>query len=162
MKKYKDLLWGMIMMALVFVLALSLQDRLPQALDVHFSLQHEANGQLDKSLFLYVLPLGALILQFFLYQSSLVKEIEIPFFRLLEHFMLPVLFSLLYSGILFKNIYQNFPLVKLTSLLVGLLFLIVGNYLPKKVEKNQSKLAPRWIAYGFIFFGLLFLVLVFL
>ena len=159
MKIKKEYLLSLLLIILPLFLALTFSDRLPDFLDVHFTSGGSSNARLAKEVFIWLSPLLALGLQSMIYWSSTVKKIEISSFRTIERWMVPVLFSLLYSTILLKNLHQAFPLVQITSVLVGLTLIFVGNFLPKKVYESQDKVAPRWMAYGMLFFGVSFIVL---
>ena len=158
MKQNKELLLSYGIILLPFLVSLFLYPYLPASVQVHFNLQQEANGSLDKNLFVFGMPLLVLLLQSLLYFSSKVKEIPNPNLQKMERFLLPVLFAILYLSLILKNLNPSFPLLKGVAISLGLVFLLIGNYLPKKLETGK-KAAPRWMAYGFLFFGCLTLLI---
>ena len=158
MKKNKELWLGLGLIWLPVLYALITFAKLPAQLDVHFGLNQASNGQVEKLLFVLGFPLAMSALHALIYVSSLKKEIVNPTFRKIERLMIPVISSILYLSLLLKNLYTDFPVVKISGFLVGLILFFVGNYLPKQVQEDR-KSAPRWMGYGFIIFGLLFVIL---
>ena len=63
-------------------------------------------------------------------------------------------FVLLYMATIYGGLNEEFDIRKIAAMMVALVFIIVGNYLPKKVQADRNPMNKKW-AYLFILLGFL-------
>ena len=76
-----------------------------------------------------------------------------PAFARFVLWIVPLTHIIVYLSILFYALDSHFNVNKIALIFSGLMFMISGNYMPKKVVVEE-KPAPRWLAYLFILVGL--------
>ena len=59
---------------------------------------------------------------------------------------------------IYRSMNEQFDIRKIAAMVVGLVFIIVGNYLPKKVQADKQPVHRIW-AYLLLGLGLLFLLI---
>lgn len=148
-----ELLSSLALLALPFALGLWLADCLPAVLSTRFDFAGQVTGRMDRNLFLVLIPLIMLAAQLLVFYSSLVKPLVNKNFEHLLRWLLPMVNLLLYPAVLYRNLQQDFPMTKLALLFCGLLLVVLGNYLPKKVQADRQPL-PLKLAYAVILVGL--------
>ncbi|MBP2623310.1 DUF1648 domain-containing protein [Streptococcus oricebi] len=157
-KKLRELGLTFLVIWLPVLYGLSVYQDLPQNIRIHFGWSTAQPFEyMDKSLFIWALPLFLTLVQGFVYWTTTYKKISKSSF---EHFILwivPVVQAVIYSSVLFKALNASFDIMKPTLILTGLILVISGNYLPKKVLEEE-KPAPRLLAYSMVLVGFLCLL----
>ena len=91
--------------------------------------------------------------QLIVYGATAYREITKPAFARFVLWIVPLTHIIVYLSILFYALDSHFNVNKIALIFSGLMFMISGNYMPKKVVVEE-KPAPRWLAYLFILVGL--------
>ena len=152
-----ELGWTLIIMAMPILYGIWVYQELPENVAAHFAVSGEGNLFLPKFLVVFVLPLIMLALQAIIFWSTITKDILNTRFKHIIRWAIPFVFVPIYVSTLYKGLDVDFDIRKLTTILVGLVLIVVGNYLPKKVQADKRPLNRKW-AYLFLLFGLIFIV----
>ena len=122
------------------IVGLVFYNQLPNRVAIHFNVEEQANGFMDRNLAIVVLPLIALVIYNLLF--SFFKQITIPFLKEFMLWLIPI-FSVVIQGLILNFALGGQIQVRLTVIwLVALIFLVIGNYLPKSIglaTKNHSE-----------------------
>ena len=122
------------------IVGLVFYNQLPNRVAIHFNMEEQANGFMDRNLAIVVLPFIALVIYNLLF--SFFKQITIPFLKEFMLWLIPI-FSVVIQGLILTFALGGQIQVRLTVIwLVALIFLVIGNYLPKSIglaTKNHSE-----------------------
>lgn len=122
------------------IVGLVFYNQLPNRVAIHFNVKEQANGFMDRNLAIVVLPFIALVIYNLLF--SFFKQITIPFLKESMLWLIPI-FSVVIQGLILTFALGGQSQVRLTVIwLVALIFLVIGNYLPKSIglaTKNHSE-----------------------
>lgn len=122
------------------IVGLVFYNQLPNQVAIHFNVEEQANGFMDCNLAIVVLPFIALVIYNLLF--SFFKQITIPFLKEFMLWFIPI-FSVVIQGLILTFALGGQIQVRLTVIwLVALIFLVIGNYLPKSIglaTKNHSE-----------------------
>ena len=131
---------GNIVILTPVIVGLALYQQLPNQVAIHFNVEEQANGFMNRNLALIALPFLALIIYNLCF--SFFKQITIPFLKEFMFWLIPI-FAVIIQGLVLTVAMGGHVQVRLTVIwLVALIFLVIGNYLPKSiglVTKNHSE-----------------------
>lgn len=123
------------------IVGLVFYNQLPSRVAIHFNVEEQANGFMDRNLAIVVLPFIALVIYNLLF--SFFKQITIPFLKEFMLWLIPI-FSVVIQGLILTVALGGQIQVRLTVIwLVALIFLVIGNYLPKSIglaTKNHNEI----------------------
>ena len=123
------------------IVGLVFYNQLPSRVAIHFNVEEQANGFMDRNLPIVVLPFIALVIYNLLF--SFFKQITIPFLKEFMLWFIPI-FSVVIQGLILTVALGGQIQVRLTVIwLVALIFLVIGNYLPKSIglaTKNHNEI----------------------
>ena len=140
MKNNMQRVIGNIVILTPVIVGLVFYNQLPNRVAIHFNVEEQANGFMDRNLAIVVLPLIALVIYNLLF--SFFKQITIPFLKEFMLWLIPI-FSVVIQGLILTFALGGQIQVRLTVIwLVALIFLVIGNYLPKSIglaTKNHSE-----------------------
>lgn len=157
----QELILASALMLLPVLYAIYFYQRLPENMAIHFDLSGRADAFLPKFLVVFIFPIIMMVLEAIIYWSTMVKDIVNSNFKQIIRWFIPFIFVLLYMATIYRSIDENFNIRKIVAMVVALVFIIVGNYLPKKVQENRRPL-NRKLAYLFVGIGfLLFVIAIF-
>ncbi len=124
------------------IVGLVFYNQLPNRVGIHFNVEEQANGFMDRNLAIVVLPFIALVIYNLLF--SFFKQITIPFLKEFMLWLIPI-FSVVIQGLILTFALGVQIQVRLTVIwLVALIFLVIGNYLPKSIglaTKNHNEIS---------------------
>lgn len=162
MKNNMQRVVGNIVILTPVIVGLALYQQLPNRVAIHFNVEEQANGFMDRNLAIVVLPFIALVIYNLLF--SYFKQISILFLKEFMLWLIPI-FSVVIQGLILTFALGGQIQVRLTVIwLVALIFLVIGNYLPKSVglaTKNQneiSKSVARKLGYLMVTMSLALLI----
>ena len=122
-------------------------NRLPDVMATHFGLNNEANGFSSKALAVFGLPaflLAILWVGAFVTSRDPKKQNISPKVFSLTLWIVPVL-SLFVAAIMYPiNLGYKLDVIFFAELLLGLLFIIIGNYLPKARQNYTIGIKIPW------------------
>ena len=129
---------------------------------IHFNVEEQANGFMDRNLAIVVLPFIALVIYNLLFLFF--KQITIPFLKEFMLWLIPI-FSVVIQGLILTFALGGQIQVRLTVIwLVALIFLVIGNYLPKSIglatknHNENSKSVARKLGYLMVTMSLALLI----
>ena len=140
MKNNMQRVIGNIVILTPVIVGLVLYQQLPNRVAIHFNVEEQANGFMNRNLALIALPFLALIIYNLCF--SFFKQITIPFLKEFMLWLVPI-FAVVIQGLILTVALGGHVQVRLTVIwLVSLIFLVIGNYLPKSIglaTKNHSE-----------------------
>ena len=163
MKKnsFQELGWALCVMLLPVLYAIWVYQKLPENLAIHFDLSGKGDSFLPKFLVVSAFPIVMMLLEVMIYWTTIAKDILNRTFKHLIRWIIPFSFVSLYLATIYRGLNEGFDIRKIAAMVVALVFIIVGNYLPKKVQENRQ-LLNRKLAYLFVGIGfLLFIIAIF-
>ncbi|MBZ2135094.1 DUF1648 domain-containing protein [Streptococcus gordonii] len=157
----QELILASALMLLPVLYAIYFYQRLPENMAIHFDLSGKGNAFLPKFLVVSAFPIVMMLLEVMIYWTTIAKDILNRTFKHLIRWIIPFSFVSLYLATIYRGLNEEFDIRKIAAMVVALVFIIVGNYLPKKVQENRQPL-NRKLAYLFVGIGfLLFVIAIF-
>lgn len=150
----QELGWALGVMLLPVLYAIWVYQKLPENLAIHFDLYGKGNAFLPKFLIVSAFPIVMMLLEVMIYWSTVAKDILNPTFKHLIRWIFPFSFILLYMATIYESLDEDFDIRKIATVIVGVVFIIMGNYLPKKVQADRKPINRKW-AYLFVLLGFL-------
>lgn len=127
----KMLLFGILLCLLPILVGFYYYDLLPDKIAVHFNIQGNPDNFVSKTWGIVGVPLGMgavfVVLSIFLDIQEVGKK-----GTALVKMIIPIMSILLQGALIYYALDNNFDVGKLTLFTVGIIFMILGNYLPKK------------------------------
>ena len=157
----QELILASALMLLPVLYAIYFYQRLPENMAIHFDLSGKGNAFLPKFLVVSAFPIVMMLLEVMIYWSTVAKDILNPTFKHLIRWVFPFSFVLLYMATIYGGLDEDFDIRKIATVIVGVVFIIMGNYLPKKVQADRKPMNRKW-AHLFVLLGFLtFIVSIF-
>ena len=162
MKNNMQRVIGNIVILTPVIVGLAFYKQLPNQIAIHFNVEEQANGFMDRNLAIVALPFLALVIYNLLF--SYFKQITISFLKEFMLWLIP------FSAVIIQGLILTFALggqiqVRLTVIwLVALIFLVIGNYLPKSIglatknHSESSKSVERKLGYLMVAMSLVLLI----
>lgn len=171
---WKILIITSIVCLLPIVLGIIFYQQLPEQIPVHFNINNEADNYASKNFALFGIPIILTGLQIFccvITDWKENKETQRPRFITIIKWLIPIL-SIVISTILIEiPLGSTVDVRKSICLVIGILFIVTGNYLPKmSYEMAKGKIHPmpkdegeyrqmvRMLGYTFVISGIALLV----
>ena len=172
----KSLIITSLVCLLPIICGLIFYNKLPESIAIHWGIDNNPNGYFSKPAFVFGMPVMMLILQIF---CSIVSDLSdknpeankkaVTVYK----WIIPTITVVLYIVTIAIALGNNLDIRKIVMILLGILFIISGNYMPKVrsdyymnskifwVKNRDEKLVNKAIkisAYGLIIFGILFIL----
>lgn len=154
------------------LLGLALWDTLPETMAIHFNMYNEPDNFASKGFTVFGMPILMVLLQIFcciVNDINAYKHGERKKFTTATKWIIPVMTIILQLVTFLYNLGWNIDIRKVASLIVGIVFLVIGNYLPKfdyiknhDVETDKARKINRFIGYESVVMGILVLISIFL
>lgn len=162
MKNNMQRVIGNIVILTPVIVGLAFYKQLPNQIAIHFNVEEQANGFMDRNLAIVALPFLALVIYNLLF--SYFKQITIPFLKEFMLWLVPIS-AVLIRGLILTVALGGHVQVRLTVIwLVALIFLVIGNYLPKSIglatknHSESSKSVERKLGYLMVAMSLVLLI----
>ena len=161
------------------ILALVVYDDLPERIPMQWNLEGNPNWYAHKAVGAFGLPLFLMALNIFsrmVIHNDPKKENASKVMRLFAEWIVPVISLMVVPIILFMGIGKTIPVKMIVFIFIGIVFIILGNYMPKSRQnytmgfrlpwtlndpENWNK-THRLAGYLWIMSGILFIVIAFL
>ena len=148
MKKYKkQLILSSIVILLPIVFGLIMWDRLPESFATHWGVDGQADSWMDKGLAIFLLPVLMLGMNFF---CAWITEItnrgndQSPKVMNLVFCLIPAI-SLMSNGMVYAiAMGKVWDMTSMMPILMGLMFVVIGNYLPKCTRNSTVGIKVKW------------------
>ena len=172
----KSLIITSLVCLLPIICGLIFYNKLPESIAIHWGIDNNPNGYFSKPAFVFGMPVMMLILQIF---GSIVSDLSdknpeankkaVTVYK----WIIPTITVVLYIVTIAIALGNNLDIRKIVMILLGILFIISGNYMPKVrsdyyinskiflVKNRDEKLVNKAIkisAYGLIICGILFIL----
>ena len=172
----KSLIMTSVICLLPIICGLIFYNELPERIAIHWGIDNNPNGYFSKPAFVFGMPIMMLALQVL---CSIVSDLSdknpeankkaVTVYK----WFIPVLTVVLYIVTIAFALGNNLDIRKIVMILLGILFIISGNYMPKVrsdyymnaklfcVKNIDEKLINKAIknsAYAFIIYGILFIL----
>ena len=159
-------------------LGLYFYEELPDSMAIHFNINNEPDNWASKNFAIFVLPILMAALQTFCCIVSDVNEKEkgkSPKFVKIMKWFIPIVTVFIYTLTILVGLGKTVDVGKVVTIFLGLMFIIMGNYMPKmsyedvkgnmhpmpKTEKAFKKMT-RTMGYSFIVGGFLMIGAIFI
>lgn len=170
--KWKILFITCLVCLLPILFGVALWDRLPEIMAIHFDINNNPDNFASKGFVVFALPILMVLLQIFccfINDINSKKHGERKKFERATKWIIPAMTVILQTVTLGYGLGWNFDIRKVASLLVGAIFLLVGNYLPKfdyiknyDLDTEKARKINRFIGFETVIMGLAFILSIFL
>lgn len=170
--KWKSLIITCLVCLLPILLGIALWDNLPDTMAIHFNVNNQPDNFSSKGFVVFGLPLLMVLLQIF---CCIVNDInahkhgERKKFERATKWIIPIMTIILQVTTLGYGLGWDMDIRKVAVLIVGIIFLIIGNYLPKldyiknyNVDTEKARKINRFIGFETVIMGVLMLITIFL
>lgn len=170
--KWKEFAVTGLVCLLPILLGLSLWEKLPDVMAIHFNVYGEADNFASKTFVVFGLPVIMVLVQWF---SCFVNDINSHKhgakikLETVTKWIVPVMTVVLQIITLGYSLGWNIDIRKSVAFIVGVIFLVTGNYLPKfdyvknyNIKTQVARKINRFIGYETVVMGLLFIATIFL
>lgn len=170
--KWKSLVITCIVCLLPILLGIALWDKLPDSVAIHFNFNNEADNFASKGFAVFGLPVMMAVLQIIccvINDLNAKKHGSRVKFERVTKWIIPVLSIILQIITLGYSLGWNIDIRKSVALIMGIMFILLGNYLPKldyiknyDVDTEKARKINRFIGYETVIMGVLMLITIFL
>lgn len=166
--KWKSLIITALICLSPMLLGVALWDRLPETMAIHFDINNTPDNFATKGFAVFGLPLMMAALQAvccFINDINAYKYGERKKFERVTKWILPVMCIVLQIATIGFSLGWDLDMRRVAMLIVGLIFLVIGNYLPKfdriknhDVEAEKARKINRFIGFVTVVMGALSLI----
>ena len=177
-KNKKTLILSVIICLLPMVLGIAFYSKLPEQMPIHFTIGDVPDNYAPKNFALFGIPLIMAIVQAICLigvniKANKLKNDEKPKILKIMEWFIPIVTVLIYIIMIEVPLGSTVYVGKSIFLILGILFMIIGNYLPKmsyeigkatfhpmpKSEKSFRKMS-KIMGYSFIVMGIVLLIMI--
>jgi len=170
--KWKSLITTSVVCLLPILLGLALWDKLPDVMAIHFDINNNPDNFASKGFVVFGLPCLMVPLQIIcclINDINAAKHGDRVKFERVTKWIIPVLTIVLQTVTFLYGMGRNVDIRKVVALIVGVIFLVIGNYLPKfdyvknkELDTHKARKINRFIGYHSVMLGMLSIVTMFL
>lgn len=176
-KDRKILILSVIICLLPMILGIVFYNRLPEQMPIHFTINNVPDNYAPKNFALFGIPIIMVIVQSICIigttRINKIKNIEKPRILKIMEWFIPILTVTIYIIMIEVSLGSDVYVGKSVCLILGILFMIIGNYIPKmsyessktifhptpKNEKSFRKMS-KMMGYLFIVMGIVLLIMI--
>ncbi len=173
----RTLIWTAIVSLLPIILGIVLYNKLPEQIPIHFTINDVPDNYASKNFALFGIPVIMTIIQvvclLITMKVNKLKNSEKPKIIKIMEWFIPIMTVLIYIIMVEVPLGSTVYVGKSVCLILGILFIIIGNYFPKmsyevgkviihpmpKTEKTFRKMT-RKMGYFSIILGVILLILI--
>lgn len=170
--KLRSLFITSLVCLLPILLGIALWNVLPDTMPIHFNINNEPDNFASKGFTVFFLPFLMMLLQIIcciINDINAHKHGERKKFETATKWIIPVMSIILQITIFGYSLGWNIDIRKVAALIVGVVFLVIGNYLPKldyiknyDLDTEKARKINRFMGYGNVIMGILILITIFL
>lgn len=170
--KWKSFLITAGVCLLPILLGVALWDKLPDMIAIHFDMNNNPDNFASKTFTVFIMPLLMVVAQAFccfVNDINAYKHGERKKFERVTKWIIPVMTIVLQVATFAYALGWNFDIRKVVAFIVGVIFVLIGNYLPKfdyiknyDVDTQKARKINRFIGFESVFMGILFWISIFL
>lgn len=163
--KWKSLVITCIVCLAPILLGIALWDKLPDTMAIHFDINNQPDNFASKGFVVFGLPVLMVLLQAvccFINDINAHKHGERKKFELATKWIIPVMSVVLQIITLGYSLGWNIDIRKSVVLILGIVFLVIGNYMPKmdyiknyEIDTEKARKINRFIGYATVVMGVL-------
>ncbi len=163
--KWKILIITSVVCVLPIALGIALWDKLPDMIAIHFNINNEPDNFASKGFVVFGLPVLMMLFQWIMCVSTDLSTKNHPQkVEAVIKWIIPTMTVVLYLVTLGYSLGEDIDIRQVAVMLVGLIYIVTGNYLPKldyvknmKLSKEKARKVNRFTGYGMVIFGALFI-----
>ncbi len=143
----KTMILTCLLCLLPMALGMYFYKELPDQMPIHWNAEGSVDGYASKALAVFGFPVffAALeVLMFFVVLNDPKKQNQSEIMRQLGFWSLPVIGLIVYTATIFFGLGYDLPITTIVMLLVGVLFIVVGNYMPKAKQNYTIGIKLPW------------------
>ena len=176
--KWNFIIFTCILCLMPICLGLYFYEELPDTVAIHFNINNEPDNWASKELAIFVLPMIMAALQLFCCVVCDINESKTgrsPKFNKIMKWFIPLVTVLVYTLTILTGLGKTVDIGKIITIFLGLMFVIMGNYMPKmtyedakgnlhpmpKSEKMFKKMI-RTMGYSFVVGGIMMIAAIFI
>lgn len=169
--KWKIIIITSIVCLLPILLGVALWEKLPDTMAIHFDINNNPDNFASKEFVVFGLPVLMAMLQMFccfINDINAHKHGEKVKFERVTKWIIPVMSIILYVTTLGFGLGWDIDIRKVAVLIVGVVFIVTGNYLPKldyvknyDLNSEKARKINRFIGFETVIMGVLFLISMF-
>ena len=166
--KWKTLIVSCILCLVPILLGVSLWESLPDTIAIHFDINNEPDNFASKGFVVFAIPFFMALLQAFccfINDINAHKHGERKKFERITKSIIPIITFVMYIITLGYSLGWNIDIRKAVALIVGSIFLVTGNYMPKldyiknhDIDSGKARRINRFIGFETVVMGVLFIV----
>ena len=166
--KWKSLIITSVICLLPILLGIALWDSLPDSMAIHFNINNQPDNFASKGFVVFGLPILMMLLQIFccfINDINAHKHGERIKFERITKWIIPVMTVVLQVITLGYGLGWDIDIRKASSLIVGVILITKGNYLPKfdyiknyDIDTEKARKINRFIGFETVIMGLLFII----
>lgn len=136
----KTLILTCIITLLPILLGLTFYNDLPERIAIHWGMNNEPNGWAGKNLFVFAFPIFMVVFQLVCQIGTRKKQRDASLPKLYQVvvWLIPALSVILYIVTLAVALGKDIDIRKVVCLILGIVFIILGNYIPKMSYTNHN------------------------
>ena len=176
-KNKRTLILSIIICLLPIILGIAFYNKLPEQMPIHFTINDVPDNYVPKNFALFGIPIIMAVIQAICIIATTkvnkLKNNEKPKIVKIMEWFIPIITVILYIIMIEVPLGSDVYVGKSICLILGILFMIIGNYLPKmsyeigkiifhpmpKTEKSFRKIS-KIMGYSFIGIGICLLILI--
>lgn len=170
--KWKYFIITSIICLIPILLGVLLWDKLPDVMAIHFDINNNPDNFASKGFVVFGLPILMVILQgfcCFINDINAHKHGERKKFEAVTKWIIPVITVILQLATFGVSLGYNVDIRVVATIIVGVMFLVLGNYMPKfdyiknyDLDTEKARIINRFIGFETVILGVLFLISIFL
>lgn len=170
--KWKSLIITCIICLLPIVLGVVLWSKLPESMPIHFDIYNQPDNFASKGFVVFGLPLLMVLLQIFCCVVNDINASKHGERKKLENvtkWIIPIMTVILQTVTFGIGLGWKIDVRIVVSLMVGVILLVIGNYLPKfdyiknyDIDTQKARKINRFIGFETVLMGLMFIISIFL
>ena len=169
--KWKTLIITSVICLMPILMGVCLWNELPEIMAIHFDINNNPDNFASKGFVVFGLPCIMALLQLvccFINDINAAKHGERKKFERATKWIIPVMTIILQIVTIGYALGWNLDIRRIAAFIVGIIFLVIGNYLPKldyvknhNVSTEKARKINRFIGFETVIMGVLFVVSVF-
>ena len=170
--KWKIFIQTSVVCLLPILFGVAIWEKLPETMAIHFNVYNQPDGFASKGFVVFGMPVLMMLLQLFccfVNDINTKKHGERVKFTRVTKWIIPVMTVVLQVITLGLGLGWSIDVRKAAASIVGVMFLVLGNYLPKfdyiknhDISSEKARRINRVIGFETVALGLLFLISIFL
>lgn len=166
--KWKTLIITSVICLSPILLGIALWNKLPELMPIHFDIHNNADNFSSKKFAVFALPcilLFAHLISCILSDINTQKRGKTQKLETITKWIVPVLSLVLQTMTYCYALGKNVDIRRIVLLIVGVIFIVTGNYLPKydyvkniKLDSEKARKINRFVGHLTVILGLTFLV----